>query len=217
MIYQHFFDEKRTIHLTHGPTRQWYLLNQFPAKYHISRAGVHLQLACKEISEEIADLVYKHNDFVFGPGQFDYNTTRWPDGHCSISDLWMDVMRPSILERVKSLEVLLPLSPTKENIANLPQWLAIFSKIKIAVQGRKIYLNGNSSILWHHQIGVLCQSIAVARSNRGITIWDDKGDPAMTRLFQVTLPTGFLVASRPTSQELESKTAEVDVLRICTM
>lgn len=201
MIYQYFFDEQRTIHLTFGPLEGWVFMKDYPAEYHISRDGIHLQLACKQISEEVADLIYKSNDFVFAPGEFDYNTGMRPYRY-SVSNLWLNVMRPSILERVRNLEVLLAL-PSEEGIPSLSQWLSKFPRVKIAIMRRRVFWIYEYLVKWRSLMGMLCESIATARSNGGITIWDDSGDLETAKLFRETLPKGFLVAGKTAIQNQE--------------
>lgn len=204
-IFKDVYETKKMVHLTHGPiTRLSQSGTAMPEPYRISRDGMHLMLSCRQISNEVGDLVLGSNTFVLSPGDINFNATSKVSYPHSTADLWLYGLRHSTMNRVKMLKVHLRL-PREQDIHKIAQGLALFPHVVITIHS----LRGVTGITWLSQRQILermCECIASARYSRS-TVWDDEGNLETAYLFIDALPAGFQRTSKTAIDSLDGEEA----------
>lgn len=107
-----------TITLTYGPASPVWLRSD-PARHYLSKDVVNLLVSCRQVNDELTDLVYGRNDFALIPGGQNYNCPRMSDP-MSTSRLWLSHMSLNTRLTVRKLQVYLDLSlPIETVVAGL--------------------------------------------------------------------------------------------------
>lgn len=98
----------KTIHLTHSPETSVFEVRR-PDRHSVSKDVLNLFLVCRQVSDELADILYGKNNFVIMPGEHNYNTPTTPDA-LSNSSIWLAHQRLQTRQKVKKLRVFLDFS-----------------------------------------------------------------------------------------------------------
>lgn len=159
----------KTIHLTHSPETTVFEVRK-PDRHSVSKNVLNLFLVCRQVSDELADILYGKNTFVIMPGEHNYNTPTNPDA-LSNSRIWLAHQRLQTRQKVKELRLFLDFS-LQARMRNVIVALSEYPEVQIAVQPL-----ATSKLRARLQLEHVCASIQRARIHARKTAWSNSGNP----------------------------------------
>lgn len=169
----------KTIHLTHSPETTVFEVRR-PDRHSVSKDVLNLFLVCRQVSDELADILYGKNTFVIMPGEHNYNTPATPDV-LSNSSIWLAHQRLQTRKKVKKLRVYFDFY-LQARIRNITAALSEYPEVRIAVQPL-----ATSRLRARLRLEQICASIQRARFNARITAWSDSGSPEIASILTTAL------------------------------
>lgn len=164
----------KTIHITHSPETTVFEVPR-PDRHTISKDVLNLFLVFRQVSDELADILYGRNTFVIMPGEQNYNTPITPDP-LSNSSVWLAHQRSQTRQKVKKLRIFLDFS-LQARIRNIAAILSEYPMVEIAVQPL-----ATSKIRARLQLEHVCTSIQRARIHGRRTAWSNGENPEVARI-----------------------------------
>lgn len=165
----------KTIHLTHSPETTVFEIRR-PDRHSVSKDILNLFLVCRQVSDELADILYGKNTFVIMPGEHNYNTPTIPDA-LSNSSIWLAHQRLQTRQKVKKLRIFLDFS-LQARIRNITAAVSEYPEVQIVVQPL-----ATSKMRARLQLEHLCASIQRARINACVTARSNSENPEVASIF----------------------------------
>ena len=162
--------------------------------YRMTSDGLKLLRTCRQLNDEIVQLVYGKNTFLLAPGERDHSSRRVSNQPRANSEHFLSNLRISTKQAVKTLQ--LCLGPCmrhrliKKLCANMRQIPRVIVTVDPLTQASL------APVLKTKQRKCLedsCRKIALARASLPLeaTLWDDCGDAAIARMLESVMPNGY--------------------------
>ncbi len=186
-IYNRMYPAGESLQLTQGP-KAW--ASQRPSLYSMKPEALALLSTCRQINDEVVQMLYGTNSFLLSPGCINYHKRlRYPHAN---SELWMSQLRLSVQLKIKKLQLfldaLLPYHPVDRLIAGLVD----FPMVEIAVVALgSLRVRSGAMTALQDCLHETCRKIAMVRAHK-TTVWDDSKDAQTAFLLPSALPAGYL-------------------------
>ncbi len=192
-IYSFYYPVNRNVQLTDGPP-EWNALTPKRDTYRMTSDGLNLLRTCRQLNDEIVQLVYGKITFLLAPGERDYPWPKVLNQPRANTELFLSNLRISTKQTVKTLQLCLGPYMRHRLINKLCANLGQIPRIVVTVDP----LNQASlmAVLKTKQRKCLrdsCRKVALARANKPLeaTLWDDCGDAAIARMLDSAMPNGY--------------------------
>ena len=187
-FYGVFFPIDSVVQLTYGP-QKWKQLNPRGDVYGMAPEALALLCTCREVNEEMVNVLYGSNTFLLAPGEVNFHT-RLSFPHAN-SSLFLLNLRPSTSQSIKKIHI--HLGPALHNRFNDMLAWGLVDLPQVVVSLDPLYSLPPASLTqkraWFREA---CQKIEVARAGVGrITFWDDMGNAASKHILEDAMPGGY--------------------------
>ena len=186
VIYKTLYPIGHNLQLTYGPST-WD--SQRPKPYNITAGAMSLLRICRQINEEVVNILYETNNFLLAPGEVNYHKRlRYPHAN---SGLFLSHLRSTVRSTIRKLQLYFGVSLRNGTIDKLVNVIVDFPVVEIAVVALSSHRGASGAIAkLRNCLQEACRRIAVARGG-GLTVWDDSGDQQTALLLSSAMPTGY--------------------------